>query len=326
MSAFSLEKEAFPEAGDDEFYFSTPALTACLDELCAAIDHGHVLLVDERGSGKSTLLDSFVEASCERRRIFRLRARARMSAKEFVRELVSTFGLPPREPAAAELTDADTLLEFFTAQSQTSVVVIDDAHRLEGRALEQLLFLAQRWERESVRFLICAEPGLTEQLESLHAGGRFPGRVSTLDMPRFDHEQVSDYLHMCLFRAGLVGDSPFDPGIVSKVTEKARGLVGAIDPIARELLDEAHGERCDRNRGGGGDGARVVARRWPVAVVAAAGLGVLLTLAVPGSFAPPNELESRRQLEVFRSSITPAPKDSAEKRRERSASADSAAR
>jgi hypothetical protein len=145
-------------------------------------------------------------------------------------------------------------------------------------------------------------------------------------MPRFDHEQVSDYLHMCLFRAGLAGDSPFDPAIVSKVTERARGLVGAIDPIARELLDEARGERRDGSRGGRGDGARLVARRWPVAVVAAAGLGVLLTVAVPGSSAPPNELESRRHLEVFRSSITPAPKESAENRRERSASADSVAR
>ncbi len=185
MSAFSLEKEPFPQAGHDEFYFSTPALTARLDELCDAIDRGHVLLVDEEASGKSTMLDSFVEASCNGGRVFRLRARARMSAKEFVHELVSTFGLPPGEPAAAELTDADTLLESFTTRSQIAVIVIDDVHRLESRALEQLLYLAKRWERHSVRFLVCAEPGLMAQLESLHGGGHFPGRVTTLGMPRF---------------------------------------------------------------------------------------------------------------------------------------------
>ena len=218
MSAFSLEKESFPEAGDSEFYFTTPALTARLDELCGAIDRGHVLLIDEEASGKSTMLDSFADAASERWRIFRLPARARMSAKELVHELVSTFGLPPREPAAAALRDADTLLELFTTRSQIAVIVIDDAHRLESGALEQLLYLSKRWQRYSVRFLISAEPGLMEQLESLREREHFPGDVTRLAMPRFDHEQMSDYLHMCLFRAGLVGDSPFDPVAGARAT------------------------------------------------------------------------------------------------------------
>jgi type II secretory pathway predicted ATPase ExeA len=325
MSAFSLEKEPFPEAAGDEYYFSTPALTARLEDLCGAIDRGHVLLVDEEASGKSTMLDSFAEASCERWRIFRLQARARMSAKKFVHELVSTFGLAPREPAAAQLSDVDSLPELLTTQSRIAVIVIDDAHLLESMALEQILFLVKRWERYCVRFLICAEPDLMKRLESLHQGGRFSGSATTLDMPRFDHEQVSDYLHMCLFRAGLVGDSPFDPAIVANVTEKACGLVGAIDPIARELLDEAGVERRDCSRGGRGHRTQVIARRWPVAVVTAAALGVLMTIAIPGFSTSQNKVESRRHLDVFRSSITLAPEESVEKRRERSASADSAA-
>ena len=306
MSAFSLDKEPFPEARGDEFYFSTPALTARLDELCGAIDRGNVLLLDEQASGKSTMLDSFVEAGCGRWRIFRLQASARMSAKEFVHELVSTFGLPPREPAAAELRDADTLLELLSTRSLVAIIVIDDVHRLESSALEQLLYLAKRWERYSVRFLICAEPGLLDRLESLREGGHFPGGVTTLSMPRFNHEQVGDYLHLCLFRAGLVGDSPFDPAMVASVTEKARGLVGAIDPLARELLGVAGEKRCHLSRG---DPEQRRARRWPVAVVAVAGLGVLLMAALPGFSSPQSKVESRRHLQVFQSSIRLAPRE-----------------
>ena len=306
MSAFSLDKEPFPEAGGDEFYFSTPALTARLDELCGAIDRGNVLLLDEQASGKSTMLDSFVEAVCERWRVFRLQANARMSAKEFVHELVSTFGLPPREPAAAELRDADTLLELLSARSLVAVIVIDDVHRLENSVLEQLLYLARRWQRYSVRFLICAEPGLMDRLESLRDGEHFPGGAATLGMPRFDQEQVSDYLHMCLFRAGLVGDSPFDPAIVASVTEKVRGLVGAIDPLARELLGEAGEKRC---RLGRGDAQQRRARHWPVAVVAVAGLGVLLMAAPPGISSPQSKVESHHHLEGFQSNIRLAPRE-----------------
>ena len=323
MSAFSLENEPFPEAAGDEYYFSTPALTARLEDLCGAIDRGHVLLLDEEASGKSTMLDSFVESACGRWRIFRLQARARVSAKKFVHELVSTFGLPPRESVALQLSDADTLLKLLTTRSHVAVIVIDDVHLLESTVLEQILFLVKRWEHYCVRFLICAEPDLMKRLKSLHEGDNFPGSATTLDMPRFDHEQVSDYLHMCLFRAGLVGDSPFDPAIVANVTEKACGLVGAIDPIARQLLDDAGVERRNRGRG---HRAQIVARRWPVAVVAAVGLiGVLLTVAIPGFSTSQNKVEPRRHRDMFRSGITLAPKERVEERRELSASADSAA-
>jgi type II secretory pathway predicted ATPase ExeA len=321
MRPFSLEKEPFPDAAEREFYFSTPALTACLEELGRSIESGHVLLVDDAGSGKTTMLENFVESANERWRIFRLQAREHDDAKEFAHALVSTFGLPLREPVAAELRDADTLLELLTTRSQFAVIVIDDVHRLEADALEQLLYLAKRWEGYSVRFLICAEPALIENLESLPEDNGFPGSVTTLAMPRFDHEQVGDYLHMCLFRAGLVGDSPFDPALVSTVVERARGLVGAIDPIARELLDEAGSHGRIRGRD---DDARGVSRRWPVAVVAAAGLGALLTVAVPGISRSPGEAQSQGHAEVFRSGITPAPRKSAGRRMERSAAADSA--
>ncbi len=325
MSAFSLEKEPFPEAAGDPYYFSTPALTARLEDLCAAVDRGHVLLVDEEDSGKSTMLDSFVEATCERWRIFRLQARTSMCAKSFTRELVSAFGLAPRESVAAQLRDADTLLEKLTTQSRVAVIAIDDVHLLDSTVLEQILYLMKRWERTCARFLICAEPDLMKRLESLREGGDFPGGATTLDMPRFDREQVSDYLQLCLFRAGLAGDSPFDPAIVTNLTEKARGLVGAIDPVARQLLDEAGVERRNRGRGRGrGRRAQVVARRWPVAVIAAAGLGVLLTAANPGISTSRIEVEPGRHRDVFRSSITLAVEESVKERGGLSASADSA--
>ena len=44
MSAFRLEREAFPATARGEFYFSTPALAARCDELCSAAERGHVLL------------------------------------------------------------------------------------------------------------------------------------------------------------------------------------------------------------------------------------------------------------------------------------------
>lgn len=311
MSAFRLQKEPFPCARSEEFYFSTPALVARCDALCGAIEHGHVLLVDEQGSGKSTMLESFTETAGERWRIFRLDAPTRMSAKDFVHALVSTFGLPTREPPAARLRDADALLELLTARSQIAVVVIDDAHRLEPSALEQLLYLARRWQAFSIRFLICGESKLMADFESLQKGVHLPGTVSNFDMPRFDHEQVGDYLHLCLFRAGLVGDSPFEPSVVAMVTERAHGLVGAIDPIARDLVNSAAAGGRKKNAGRRCEGMRLVSRRWPVAIVAVAGLGVLLTVAMPGSSPSRMKAQSRSYLEGFQSSITLAPRERA---------------
>jgi hypothetical protein len=145
-------------------------------------------------------------------------------------------------------------------------------------------------------------------MESLRDNNQFTGVVTTLAMPRFDHEQVADYLHMCLYRAGLVGDSPFDHTLVSKVTERAGGLVGAIDPIARELLQEAHDGRRAEADNGASPGA---SRRWQLAIVAAAGLGALLTIAVPDVFTRDDVVPSRSHTRSFHSNITPVPAESA---------------
>ena len=320
MSTFSLEKEPFPETGDEEFYFSTPALTARLAELAKALHCGHVLLLDEEASGKSTMLDKLEEAHSERWRIFRLQARQQQSAKGLLHDLMSAFGLPIREPAAAELRDADTLLELLSSRSQPAVIVIDDAHRLERDALEQLLYLARRWQAYGVRFLICAEPTLTELLASLDDGAKLPDPVAMLAMPRFGHEQVSDYLHLCLYRAGLVGDSPFDSAGVAAVRNKAEGLVGAIDPAARGFLKTGisnHGDRDAREGAGAG--------RWPAALVAVAGLGVLLMVALPAPGTSRVDKQAGDQVVVFQSGITLAPRERVEDPRNPSATADSAA-
>jgi len=322
MSAFSLETAPFTHASGGAFYFSTPALEARCEELCAAIPRGHVLLVDEAASGKSTMLDSVVEAAYDGWRVFRLQANACMGAKDFVHALVSVFGLPTREPAAAALRDADALLEVLTAQSQIAVIVIDDAHRLEPGALDQLLYLARRWQQYSVRFVVSAEPSLATALDARPAEERFAAQTSAFGMPRFDREQVNDYLHLCLFRAGLVGDSPFDPDTVARVAERARGLVGAIDPIARELLDRAASAGQGRSSAAAAGRKRMTVRRWSVAVVAAAALGVLLTLAVPEFSRLRASTESMHERRGFQSSITLAPR---QRMQRASASADAVA-
>lgn len=318
MPEFSLEKEPFPESAGEKFYFSTPALTARLGELREAVGCGHVLLIDEQGSGKSTMLDSLAEAQSEQWRVFRLQARRLRSARGLLHDLMSAFGLPMREPAAAELRDADTFLELLSSRGKLAVIVIDDAHRLERMALEQLLYLARRWHAYGVHFLICAEPSLTGQLASLDADAKLPGPVATLGMPRFEHEQVSDYLHLCLFRAGLVGDSPFDSAGVAAVTDRANGLVGAIDPVARELLN-AGVSNC---RGGARYQGPAGRRRWRAALAAVAGLGALLTIAVPAPSTSRDYTQTRGQVEVFRSGITLAPWDGVEGSRNVSATAD----
>lgn len=316
MSAFSLERDPFPCAGSGVFYFSTPALTARLDALRDALGRGHVLLVDDAGSGKSTALDKLVETADEGARIVRLQGREQQSAKDFVHALMSGLGLPPREPVAAELRDADTLLELLAGRARSAIILVDDAHRMESEPLEQLLYLARRWEPFQVRFLLAGEPALTEKLASLSGADDLRRDATTLGLPRLDHAEVSDYLHMRLFRAGLAGDSPFDASVVTRVTEASRGLVGAIDPVARELLAEV-----ENARRGGATAPGAPLRRWPLGLVAVAGLGVLLTVALPEPSTSVEQGSDRG--EGFRSSITLEAGETVKNPRRRSASADS---
>lgn len=272
MRAFSLQADPFPDGVDRRFYFDTPALAAQQNDLFRLIDAGDVLIVDEEGSGKSTALERFAELAGDRMRVFVVPVPAPQDARALSNALVAALGLPLREPVAAELRDADAFLELVTGRGDRAVIVIDDAERLERGALEQLLYLLKRWQRYDVRFLIAAQSELCDRLDGLDAADRLLGRATRLDMPRFDQEQIGDYLNLCLYRAGLSGDSPFDAERVARITARARGLAGAVDPAARELLNESMRAGTDRVDG---------ARRWPLAFAVVAVLGVLGTVAFP---------------------------------------------
>lgn len=299
MPRFSLKSDPFPAQADGEFHFSSPALVARLHELEEALGRGHVLLVDESGSGKSTLLDRHAETLDASTRSVRLEGGEQQCAKRLVHALVSGFGLPLREPVAAGLRDADALLEHLASRCQRPLIVVDDAHRMADDALDQLGYLARRWERFGIRFLLCGEPMLYGRLR------HFPGPSVTLEMPRLDAGQVSDYLHMRLVRAGLVGDSPFGPAQVAAITEGARGLVGAIDPAARRLFDGLVAQSGDS-----GGAPKLAARRWPLGLAMLAGLGALLAIALPEGSEPATEPRADAPVEIFRSNITPAREES----------------
>ena len=64
-------------------------------------------------------------------------------------------------------------------------------------------------------------------------------------------------------------------------------------------------------------------RRVPAALLAVAGLGIFLTLAVPGPSASQADKQARDRAQVFQSSITLAPRESIEDTRNPSATADS---
>lgn len=313
MRAFSLQTDPFPDGVDRRFYFDTPALEAQQNDLSRLIDDGDVLIVDEKGSGKSTALQRFVELAGDRMRIFVVRVPASQDARALSNALVAALGLPLREPVAAELRDADAFLELVNGRGDRAVIVIDDAERLERGALEQLLYLRKRWEHYDVRFLMAAQPELCERLDGLDAADRLLRGAVRLDMPRFDQEQIGDYLNLCLYRAGLSGDSPFDAERVARITAHARGLVGAVNPAARALLNESLHSGTHR-----ADGARRRARRWSLAFAVIAMLGVLGTVAfprktpverVPVVSPSTGGVETGTAAAAFRSSIAPRPRN-----------------
>ena len=311
MRAFNLDTDPFADGSERHLYFDTPALADRHEALLGAIEDGDILLADEAGSGKSRALERFAAAAGAHMRVFAVRARVSHDAKALSDAVVSALGLPLREPVAAQLRDADAFLELLGGRGQLAIVVIDDAHRLEGGALEQLVYLSKRWERYRVRFLLAAEPELCDRLGRLDAGSRLLDRVTRMAMPRLDAEQIGDYLNICLYRAGLSGDSPFDADRVASIASRTRGLVGAVEPAARELLEELM--RSDARRG---HRSRAPARRRSLALAAGAAFAVLAVVAFPWKsptgampLDPPASPRAARGAgeTAFRSSIAPLP-------------------
>lgn len=202
----------------------------------------------DRGVGKSSLyralsarLDTGVKAA-------RINANLTSDTREVLHGLLQGFGVASPANANAQL-----LSQLITVHVEEQVeakrhclVLVDDAHLLDLRALEQLLHLVDATSEDALRIVFFAEAYFIAALD------KATKRMSTVRtwheirlMP-FSEDDTRAYLNFRLQEAGVGGRSPFSAAHVKLILDQSGGLPGHINELATAILS---GEISVREQG-----------------------------------------------------------------------------
>ena len=192
-----------------------------------------LLVTGPEGVGKSSLykqLSATLEPRCKAARIHGALVNAN---REVMMSVAQGFGI-------AAPTDANTQLlgdlisshvEEQSAAERVCVVLVDDADRLEPKAVVELMALAGRCSLQLVFF---AEVRLVPAVE------RVAGRVGLgwheIRLTGFSESQTREYLEWRFQQARYRGRLPFTDNQVREIQRLSEGLPGKINQMANVLL------------------------------------------------------------------------------------------
>ncbi|MFQ7900292.1 AAA family ATPase [Stutzerimonas degradans] len=131
---------------------------------------------------------------------------------------------------------------------QEVYLLVDDAERLTGAAIETLLRFAAGSPEARPHVFLFGEPALVGRLEALSDG---PGeRYHVIALQPYEEDETREYLAQRLEGAGS-GLECLSEEQITRVHELAGGWPGAINEVAREELIEGMQANKKRSRAGG---------------------------------------------------------------------------
>lgn len=239
MRTHDTPHDPFPREGNDDYFFTTPALRLRLDLIREYVRRGGtpMLILGEPGAGKSTLLNQLVCRADHNWRMVRMPAVPSFSAHDVATFINAELRLPTRLPPAQMRAEFCRWLERLRVRDQIAVVAVDNAHGLNGDALIMLATLGDNMESRNLCVLMTGEPGLRSRLNTLLGDRHEPRAIPTVSIPCLDKREVASYIDMRLYRAGMEGRGLFNRSIIEDIARTSRGHPGHINVLANDVLN-----------------------------------------------------------------------------------------
>jgi general secretion pathway protein A len=244
---FGLQKDPFTLTPDPSFLFLTTSHREALAGLTYAVlaRKGFVVLTGDTGTGKTTLLAKLSQSIPAARAQFSVMVNPMLSPSEFLEAAFAGFGLH-----SASSNKARQLLSFqnFLIESRNSgrvcALVVDEAHKLSARLLEEIRLLSNL-ERPGEKLLQIVLAGQNELRELLNRNDlrQLKQRVAVrLHVKPLEAGEVSQYIRHRWTKAGATSQPPFNEEVIQLITEWSGGFPRLVNAICDNALVSAYGE------------------------------------------------------------------------------------
>jgi general secretion pathway protein A len=246
---YGLREKPFNVTPDPRFLFPSPHHREALAHLQYGVKarRGFVVITGEVGTGKTTLVHTLLnglDSSTKTAVIFS----TYLTAKDLLRLLIADFDIASKARTKSEfLMDLNTFLLQQFSSGANAVLIVDEAHNLSFRLLEEIRMLSNlETDREKLlQIILVGQPELAAKL-AMPRLRQLRQRVSSqYHIHPLNRQEVAEYIQHRLRIAGVSEDSVFDSTAVEKIYQCSKGIPRLINSICDNamLLGYTYGKR-----------------------------------------------------------------------------------
>ena len=251
-SYFNLTGKPFQLSPDPQFFFRSRGHWRALAYLRYGITQaeGFVVVTGDVGTGKSTLVRMLFAELEEQDNVVGARVETtQLPPEEFLRMVVSAFGLTPREGGKANLLhDLHAFLGRQAREGKRALLVVDEAQNLPAESLEELHMLSnfQEGDKPLLQSFLLGQVEFRRALESPNLE-QFRQRVTaSCHLNPMNGEETRGYIEHRLKRVGWKQDPEVTPAAFRAIHEFTGGLPRRINTLCDRLLLYAFLEEVHR--------------------------------------------------------------------------------
>jgi len=206
LKHFGLKAQPFQLTPDIGFLFMSEAHTRAKAYMDYSVwnREGFVVITGEIGCGKTTLIEKLLSQLDENVVVAKI-FQTQLDEVEFLQAMLVDFGLNPFDAKKVELLDMlnTFLLEQFV-QGKQIVLIVDDAHNLSTKVLEEIRMLAGLETRKEkiLHVILVGQPQLNEILDHPDMEQLIQRVKLRYNIPPLSEQEVCQYI---LFRLSIAG-------------------------------------------------------------------------------------------------------------------------
>lgn len=232
---YGLREKPFNVTPDPRFLFPSPHHREALAHLQYGVQarRGFVVITGEVGTGKTTLVHTLLnglDSSTKTAVIFS----TYLTAKDLLRLMVADFDIESKASTKTELLlDLNAFLLQQFSSGANAVLIVDEAHNLSFRLLEEIRMLSNlETDREKLlQIILVGQPELAAKL-AMPQLRQLRQRISSQYHIRpLNRQEVFEYIQHRLRVAGMLADSIFDATAVEKINSWSEGIPRLINRI-----------------------------------------------------------------------------------------------
>jgi type II secretory pathway predicted ATPase ExeA len=209
---------------------------------------GFVVITGDIGCGKTTLIQKLLSELNDENVLVAKIFQTQLDDVEFLQAVLVEFGLNPFGAKKVELMDMlnTFLIENFHKDKQ-AILIVDEAHNLSTRALEEIRMLSglETHKEKILHVVLVGQPQLNDKLDSPEMEQLAQRVRLRFHLKPLSEEDTAEYIVHRLNVAGAKRQDIFEPGTAPMIYEYTGGIPRLINTLCDTALTCAYADNLE---------------------------------------------------------------------------------